>query len=68
MNISDFEYISSIPRKYFKFPHSLISNYPAKHFLEATFSSSLFIVTNISSTYIMKVVTPTDSECLMNKV
>lgn len=54
--MSWFDLKISIPRKYFKEPKSLISNYFANLLLSYTISTSSFHVTNMSSTYAIRVV------------
>ena len=62
------ECATSILRKYFNIPNSLISNSLIKYYLKVYLSSSSFLVMMMSSTYIKRAVTPLESECLMNNV
>ena len=62
------EYETSIPRKYFSLPSSLISNSLIKHCFRSCFYFSSFPVTRISSTYTRRVVTLPMAECLMKRV
>ena len=62
------ECATSIPRKYFNLPNSLISNSLVKHCLKVYLSSSSFPIMMMSSTYTKRAVTSSESECLMNNV
>ena len=61
------ECATSIPKKHFNLPNSLISNSLVKHCLKVCLSSSSFLVM-VLSTYTKRVVTPFEFECLINNV
>ena len=62
------EWATSIPRKYFNLPNTLISNSLAKHWFRTYLSLSSFPVTIMSSTYTKRAVSLPEDECLMNNV
>lgn len=68
MKILDFEWVTSIYRKYFNFTNYLISNPFCQKLLCIGFSFSSPPVIMISSTYTKKIVTPIESKFLINRV